>query len=208
MSEHEEAFAAALQEWNELAAPLDWDQALAQMTDEWRALEWRSGGETLLAALGVKYLEVPLCRGLAWLLDPNGGHQYGRHFVDAVLRDLQVPIDDSADIKIAVEESRVETRADILIRAGSRTVIIEAKVLAGEQVAQADRLAERWSDENPTLVFLTRSGYLPSTAVASSGEWSARTWRHFAKIARTVERELNLPISHGAREFVETIGDL
>lgn len=193
-------------EWQGVQSPESWDEAFARLSEEWRAVDWQSGGKTLLAALGIQYLEVPLCRGLAWMLDPAGGHRLGRHMVDAFLTDLGLPVVADAAVTITVEEIRADTRADIVIRIGEQTVLVEAKVLAGEQPQQADRLSAHWANENPLLVFLTRSGQLPHTAQASSGRWLPRTWRDVARIARAAIVDASLEPSAGAREFIETIG--
>jgi hypothetical protein len=195
-------------EWYSTTGRPTWEEEFARLTDEWRAVEWRSGGSTLLAALGLQYQEVPLCRGLAWLLDPEGGHNFGRHFLDAFLRSLDLPTTENAPVRIRVEESRVDTRADIVIRAGEQTVVVEAKVLAGEQPVQADRLFEHWGHETPCFVFLTRSGRVPETAEKSVGLWTPRTWRELAQLARATAETAALEPSSGAREFIETIGVL
>lgn len=195
-------------EWYSAYSQPTREEEFARLTDEWRAVEWRSGGTTLLAALGLQYQEIPLCRGLAWLLDPEGGHQLGRHFLHAFLRDLQIPIVDDAPIKIRVEERRADTRADIIVRAGDHTVIIEAKVLAGEQPTQADRLHEHWATEVSQLVFLTRTGYPPHTADKSADHWTTRSWRDYAQLARSTAEDAQLEPSAGARELIQTIGAL
>ena len=151
-------------EWAAASPGSSWDDDFSRLTEEWRAVEWRSGGTTLLVALGLQFNEVYLCRGLAWLLDPEGGHQMGRHPLHALLRSLDLPVIEDAPVEIRVEEGRADTRADLVLRVGGQTVIFEAKVLAGEQPRQADRLSEHWAGENPTLVFLTRTGYAPYTA--------------------------------------------
>lgn len=174
-------------EWDRATRAQDWDAAFSQLTDEWRAVEWRSGGKTLMSALGLQYQEVPLCRGLAWLLDPDGGHRMGRHLVDAFLSSLGLPVVDGEPVTIRV---------------------VEAKVHAAEQPEQADRLWGHWADETLTLVFLTRTGYLPYTARKSEGHWVPRTWRDMAQLARTVADKAGLEPSAGAREFIETIGAL
>ena len=195
-------------EWDSASRDPDWEDAFSRLTEEWRAVEWRSGGTTLLAALGLQFQEVPLCRGLAWLLDPEGGHRMGRHFLDGLLAGLDLPASEDAPVAIRVEEGRADTRADVVVRAGGRTVIIEAKVLAGEQPRQADRLYKHWAAEDPTLVFLTRTGQAPHTAELSADRWVVRTWREMAHLARAVADSAGLEPSAGAREFIETIGSL
>jgi len=184
----------------------DWEGDLSRLIDEWRSVEWRSGSKTLMAALGLQFDEVALCRGLAWLLEPGGSHQLGQGPLDALLGDLDVPVAEDAPVEIRVEEARADTRADVVVRVGGQTVIIEAKVFAGEQPRQADRLYTHWAGENLTLVFLTRTGYFPYTARESEGLWVARAWRDVAAMMRKVAHGADA--SAGAREFIETIGAL
>ena len=191
----------------------EWDSAspeddFGRLTEEWREVEWRSGGKTLLAALGLLFQEVALCRGLAWLLDPDGGHGMGRRPLHALLCNLEVEVAADAPVEIQVEEGRADTRADVVLRAGGRTVVFEAKVLAGEQPRQADRLYAHWKGEDPTLVFLTRTGHTPYTATESADDWVARTWRDVATLLRNVADSAEPGPSAGAREFIETIGAL
>lgn len=195
-------------EWFASHSAGDWEYDFERLTDEWRAVEWRSGGKTLLVALGLQFNEVALCRGLAWLLDPEGGHGMGAHPLHAFLRSLEIPVLEGAPVVIHVEESRADARADMVLRVGDRTVIIEAKILAGEQPRQADRLYEHWAGDKPTLVFLTRTGHLPYTAKQSEGLWVARTWRDLAQLLRGVPGRAGLSPSAGAREYIETIGAL
>ncbi|WP_062460823.1 PD-(D/E)XK nuclease family protein [Demequina soli] len=204
----EDRFRMLLAEWHDRAGAPDWNDDLLRLTDEWRAVAWTSGGKTLLAALGLQYQEVALCRALAWLLDPSGGHHMGRELIDAFFEDLGLPVERNAPVSIRVEESRSGTRADIVLRVGGQTVIIEAKVFAGEQPEQADRLSRHWADDTPVLVFLTRTGHLPSTAKQSADLWVARAWRDLARLARDVADREGLNLSAGAREYIETIGAL
>jgi hypothetical protein len=195
-------------EWAAVSPGGGWESAFERLTDEWRQVEWRSGGKTLMAALSRQYDEVALCRGLAWLLDPDGGHQMGRHPLHALLRDLDLPVVEDAPVEIAVEEAHTDTRADVVLRVGGQTVIIEAKVFAGEQPRQADRLSQQWAGTSTTLVFLTRTGYLPYTARDSEGLWVTRAWRDVAALMRRVADQAGLHPSAGAREYIETIGAL
>ena len=159
-----------------------------------------------MAALGLQFDEVALCRGLAWLLEPGGSHRLGWGPLDALLGDLDVPVAEDAPVEIRVEEARADTRADVVLRVGGQTVVVEAKVFAGEQPRQADRLYTHWAGENLTLVFLTRTGCFPYTARESEGRWVARAWRDVAAMMRKVADGADA--SAGAREFIETIGAL
>jgi len=205
---NEVRFDALRREWQATTPEKDRETEFARLMDEWRAVEWQSGGQTLLAAMGLQFQEVALCRGLAWLLDPDGGHRLGRHLLEALLRRLDLSVIDGAPVEIHVEEKRADTRADIVLRIGHQTVVLEAKVFAGEQPRQADRLQEYWANEQPTLVFLTRTGHAPYTAISSADQWAAVTWRDIAQLARAVTASADLHPSPGAREFIETIGSL
>jgi PD-(D/E)XK nuclease superfamily len=162
-----------------------WESEIARMRDHQDRLRatglWRSGGRTLLYALWVHNDEVMMCRGLAWLLTPDGWHGLGTAVLDGLLDDLEVPTEGSARAVVTTEESRGDTRADVLVRFEGVTVVIEAKIWAPEQPQQADRLADAWGEETPHLVFLTREGNLPSTAVTSRDRWHAITWSTIAK---------------------------
>lgn len=205
-STSERRFEVLRREWTTRSPGDDWEDDFSRLTDEWRSVEWRSGGKTLMAALGLQFDEVALCRGLAWLLEPGGSHRLGRRPLDALLGDLDVPVVEDAPVEIAVEEARADTRADVVLRVGGRTVVVEAKVFAGEQPRQADRLYKHWSTENVTLVFLTRTGHFPYTAKESESLWLARAWRDVAAMMRRVADGADA--SAGAREFIETIGAL
>ncbi len=51
-------------------------------------------------------------------------------------------------------------------------------VCADEQRDQCARLADEWSEEDPTLVFLTRDGRLPRSAGENQGQWVPLRWSH------------------------------
>lgn len=190
------------------AAALGDEREFSRLIDEWRAVEWRSGGQTLLAAMGLQFNEVRLCRGLAWLLDPAGGHQLGAHVLNAFLRSLGARTVGADEVQIRVEESREDSRADVVIRAGSQVIVIEAKVLAAEGVRQADRIASQWTGEEHFLVFLTRTGQAPLTAVDSKDLWHLRTWRDLAFLIRDVAIQEGVGPAAGVKDFIETIGAL
>jgi PD-(D/E)XK nuclease superfamily len=176
--------------WESIASETNpvpgWESEIARIRDQQARLratgQWRSGGRTLLHALWVHHNEVMMCRGLAWLLTPDGWHGLGTAVLDGLLVHLGVPTEGSARAVVTTEESRGDTRADVLVRFEGVAVLIEAKIWALEQRQQADRLADDFGEETPHLVFLTREGNLPSTAVTSRDRWHPITWSTIAEI--------------------------
>lgn len=185
-----------------------WENSLAQARDTEQKMRadgrWRNGHRTLLAELGVQHHEVILCRALAWLLRPEGWHGLGARVFTSLLTRLDLPSEDAARAVVTLEEGREDARADIVIRYGAHCVLIEAKVGAGEQPTQCDRLADLWAAESPTLVFLTRSGYQPLTAITSRQLWRTLSWADIADIAHNAASEAADP-APGALEFIETL---
>lgn len=208
----EVAYGTLLAEWRELGvrdvSRVDaWDGVLATMRAEMLDLRsrgrWRTGGLTLLRQLGLHHSELILCRGLGWLLTPDGWHGLGDAFLRRFVGELGLtpgPVDGAT---VSLEETRGVTRADIVLRYPGACVLIEAKVFAGEQPGQADRLAREWDEEKPHLVFLTREGRAPSTAEESAGRWSVLRWSDLAAMASTVVGE-GATASPGAFELIET----
>jgi hypothetical protein len=191
-----------------------WEEAFAKMCGEQDALvnegRWRNGQHTLLQAIGLQYDEVKLCAGLAWLLRPDSWHGLGTRFLDAVLAELDFDASQRSPVHlaratVAVEERRDNTRADVVIRVpNTGVVVIEAKVRAGEQDDQADRLYQLWSDESPRYVFLTRHGGRPSTATASEGSWTVLTWTRLHELLMPLRDDA----APGAKDLIDTFGFL
>ncbi|KAA1419215.1 hypothetical protein F0U44_12250 [Nocardioides humilatus] len=167
-------------------------------------VEWRSGKKTLLGALGLHHNEVAMCRGLAWLLTPNGWHGLGAAVLDELLTALDLARDDSRTARVVLEESREDTRADIVVRFGATTLLIEAKIWAGEGAQQCDRLARLWDSETPTLVFLTRSGDQPRTAIASGGRWRPLRWTDIADMIESAIEGI-VGVDVGVQEYLRTL---
>lgn len=143
-----------------------WDAALSQLVETERSLRrlgrWTQGPSDLMDVLGLSHHEVRNCKVIRWLLDPTAPHGLGTSFLKRVLDRLSdcSPDDDLSfrDLELAeveVEEHRVDTRADIIIRETGRTILIEAKINAPEGDDQGHSLEERWTDEHPVHVFLT-----------------------------------------------------
>lgn len=199
-------------EWHRLYETSDsvdeWERSLARMRLEVADLratdQWHSGGRTLLRALDLHHSELHLCRGLAWLLNPGAWHGLGTSFLEALLADLSLPLDGADRAIVAVEETRSDTRADVIVRTPGTTLILEAKVFAREQPSQCDRLAREWANESPTLVYLTLDGRAPATAVRAGAAWQAMTWRHVAALASSAARSCVNP-APGVWELLETL---
>ena len=163
------AFGSLRDAWHDLLAEPDpvatWPTAFHAMESEQRDLRaaglWRTGGRTLLRALGVHHSEVLMCRGLAWLLTPDGWHGLGIRVLCGLLARLDLPDDGAERAVVVTEEVRGDTRADIVVRFSTTTLLIEAKIFAGEQEQQAYRLACMMLGSACTTPFARRS--LPST---------------------------------------------
>jgi hypothetical protein len=196
MDDVETRLAQMSEEWSVILASssgareliASWEQSIDSMRREADSLRdegrWRGGHRTLMHALGVQYREVFLTAGLAWLLAPDGWHGLGSRALSGLLGQLGLPSAVSYPVSVAVEETRSggDTRADLVVRMPGVTLLIEAKVYADEQPGQCDRLAEAWTDEEPTLVFLTLDGRLPYTAVTSAGLWHRLAWPQVAAV--------------------------
>lgn len=185
-----------------------WDAELALMAAEVAALRangvWRTGRKTLLGVLGLHHNELAMCRCLAWFLTPDAWHGLGASVLLRLLTHLDLDAEGAGDAVVAVEESRDDTRADIVVRFGSKTVLLEAKIWAGEQPTQCDRLAQNWADETPTLVFLTRAGSKPRTAIETGELWCCVAW---SDVADFIEQALGdrKEIDVGALEYLRTL---
>lgn len=185
-----------------------WTEHFESMREEMAGLKsagrWRSGPRTLLRQLEVHHNEVILCRALSWILTPDAWHTLGDRFLRRFLLHLGLSAEHADHARISIEEVRGPTRADIVIRTGDATVVIEAKVLAPESERQCDRLAEAWQDESPTFVFLSPAGLPPTSATNSQDEWSAMSWREVADLAESALGQ-DSPPDTGELDFIRTI---
>lgn len=168
--------------------------------DELRAVEaslrhagrWVSGPADLMTIVGAGLDEVRHCRMLRWLLDPASPHGFGTAILDALLASLALPPVTRAErVEVVVEEQRADARADLVIRAGDRCVLIEAKVSAPETGDQCDRMHELWADEKPVLVFLTIDGRPP--ARSDPRPWQLLRWEEIAGLLDAALRHAAAP---------------
>ncbi|WP_166503551.1 PD-(D/E)XK nuclease family protein [Modestobacter italicus] len=187
-----------------------WKVRLGELQERQRNLVqagcWRGGPRTLLAALVQQYRELAMTAGLAWLLRSDGHHGLGPAVLDGLLEYLAIDGSGTeAGVRVALEEQRDETRADLVVYGGDWTIVVEAKTFAVEQDRQLDRLYAHWQVEPaPCFVFLTRGQRLPTTAVDSRGRWRALTWEQVAGIARTAAT-LITGVAPGVHDYIATL---
>lgn len=183
-----ELFAELEQRWASLAAEptiVDDDLVAVLLAAERRlraAGRWVAGPTTLLEVLGLQSDEVRNCRIVRWLLDPLAPHGFGVAALELVLRRLndlaaeqgleRREFPDAEHATLIVEEARGSTRADIVISGPTWVVVIEAKIFAGEQDQQGQRLSDLWP--GAAYVYLTRGG--DEMATAGDEPWVRMRW--------------------------------
>jgi hypothetical protein len=166
--------------------------------------EWRSGARSLLAALGLQYDELTLTSALAWLLQPDGHHGLGDRLLRRFCHHAGATPTAFGPLTVQTEETRADTRADLVVRLPGATVLVEAKVRAGEQRRQCARLAELWQHEDPSLVFLTPDRRPPQEAEDSLDRWTPMSWREVADMAAASALESEKP-APGVSDLVTTL---
>lgn len=176
---------------------------------------WVAGHSTLIEVLGLERDEVRNCQVLRWLLDPMAPHGYGADALHLVLdrlngltvrRGLAPQEYPGAELAtLVVEETRGNTRADLVVNGQSWTVVFEAKIDAGEQPAQGRRLSELWP--NATYVFLTRRG----TEMHTTGEdpWIPMRWSDVLGAVRSAAalRADGAPVGPGVDRARRAVAD-
>jgi hypothetical protein len=168
-------------EWDQIALPrVDiraWQTAFEGAAAEYVEIRargaWVSGRADFFGVLRLGRAELTHSAMLAWLLDPDGRHGFGRRLLDHLVENHITDLDPASfrvrDVECEVQ--RLETRADIIVWGDTATIIIEVKVGAGEGLRQCDRLYERFADNpNPRFVFLTPSGRRPLTATGEAAD--------------------------------------
>jgi hypothetical protein len=200
-------------EWAGLTAPSpqtirEWTSRLEILQQSETALReagrWVRGPSDLLGILRLGTDELRHCMVLSWLLDPVGAHGLG---YSVLRRLLQVCANDyeltpGQVVSTRTEEVRGqgtpdETRADIVVDCGDLSVVIEAKVYAGEQHRQAERLVRLWSDDriDCRFVFLTMNQRMPTTAGPYKERWMPLSW---TTVASWLSEEIEL-VPHDAQ---------
>lgn len=142
---------------------------------------WSLGAATTFEVLDVGHLERHHQWMIAWLLNPREAHQLGARMLAAVLRragraDLVTGLPLSAEVRKEVVQPP-GTRADIVVRTATCTLVVELKVYASEGTDQTRRLVQGYAHERePVWVFLTLNGEVPR-----DGQFHSMTLAEFAK---------------------------
>jgi hypothetical protein len=184
---------------------------------------WTSGPADLLSVLGRQRDELAHSRLIAWLLVPTNRHGLGRRFLVAFLDHLWPGEALMARGPVSVETEVVgagldatdrtrEARADIILRGGGLTVLIENKLDAGEQPDQCERLYWGWANEpgETRWVFLTPTGREPTTTVSDTAKsaWRTMSYRNVRDVAANVLSDAIDSDALGlatARQYLETL---
>lgn len=152
-----------------------WEARVAELRAEHEALlrngAWVGGPDDTLSILGIGRKELYHSALLAWLLDPQGRHGLGSGFLESLLRRCtsDPPTSEIHLARPALEVTRGDARADIVVTGPGLCLVIENKVDAGEQPRQCDRIFESFEREPGALfVFLSPSGRAPETATGSA----------------------------------------
>ena len=184
---------------------------------------WASGPSDLLSVLGRSRDELIHSRMIAWLLVPTNRHGLGRRFLtgfadrlwpdDQLLRagPILVETEESGSAIDDVGELR-EARADIVIRSGGVTIVVENKVDAGEQPQQCERLYWAWASEaaDARYVFLTPSGRTPTTiqSDAARSGWKAMSYANLRDVLASALDGSDASPTSGrstARQYLDTL---
>jgi len=124
---------------------------------------------------------------VAWLLEPTASHGLGSAVLRAILAagwDEQAP--EGVDNAVVDRETgRFETRADIMVTFGSRTLIIENKVDAPEQPTQCEDLYREWG-ASALYLLLSPDGHLPYSAHSPAARRACRSLS-YGSLARLLE---------------------
>ena len=210
------AYARMLAEWDDVpqahVASIDlalWDQRFAAMVGQEQLLraagEWVSGPSDLLHILGLAALELRHSRIVAWLLDPTARHRLGASLLTAIFQAGWPTLDVPPVGRAVIREEVVigHRRADIVVRAGGTTLVIENKIWAAESTNQAEDLYQLWSgDGDVRYLFLTLDGRPPREvrSAEAAAAWRRLSYRAMAEWLS--EQVLNMPHST-ARGSVE-----
>jgi hypothetical protein len=165
-------------------------------------------GSDLLTISGVGRSELAHSAVVAWLLDPRASHGLGPAVLDAIL-EAGWGLDAASatnTVSVELEVARAETRADIVVDIGARTLIIENKVDAPEQETQCDDFYREWGPDLLYLI-LSPSGARPRSARRSESRtvWRALSYGALARLLADLLPAAQGPGRAALVDYLETL---
>lgn len=170
--------------------------------------QWIRGHEDLLGALVLGRSELAHSAALQWLLDPLGAHGLGGSLLRRLFRHLDavVPADhELVRAKVRREVVHPLGRADLIVDVVGARIVIENKIDAAEQPAQARRMVEAFDTDNAYFVYLTLHGGAPATAQGVEDRWVAWSYRTLAPWLDDLTRPATDREWLAARAYLATI---
>lgn len=154
-----------------------WTTAFDQMLEEEAGIrsdgKWVRGAADVFGILGISRAEIRHTKFIAWLMDPAAQHGFGPRFLELVLA-RTFPGEKFEGLDRATTECEVvrgRCRVDIVVYGPAFTVVIEAKVDAGEAQDQCDYQFEQFSREpGARFIFLTPRGVRPASATGDAAD--------------------------------------
>jgi hypothetical protein len=217
--DREREFERVRAEWDQVVAcahseVAQWKHDFARLTQEEAALRaqgrWVGGRDDLFGVVGIQRAEIRHTAMIGWLLDPCMRHGLGAEFLKLFLSSVSIQALDSEmlEARIACEVFSEGSRADIVVWLPSSTVVIEAKIDAGESPKQCKLMRERFAHSvGAEFVFLSVSGGAPETAGEYLDEFrllSFRQVRHCLEAALQNRPGFQGPGRQVAEDYLRT----
>lgn len=163
-----------------------WERHLSNLAAEAARIkaggQWCTGARTLMQVLKLHQLELPMVALLGWTLAPEGHHGLGNRVVRGLFRELSLSFDHKARVYLSREEPRMTpdgkvTRADLVVRVGKVSVLVEAKNNAEQHSHRAEWCPLTPANPGPRLLATTRRRPIRGRSRRSSGlTGGCRSW--------------------------------
>jgi len=162
-----------------IVSVVSWQRTMRELRQRQQVLasdgRWTRGPTSVLAIIGKERRETYHSAMIAWLMDPLAPHGFGMAFLNRLLHTAGVPNEPAAwpagRLHVQCEVVAATSRADIVLTAPDRSVIIENKVDAVEGEEQCNRLYQDFSTyPDPSFIFLSPTGHPPQTATREAAQ--------------------------------------
>jgi hypothetical protein len=188
-SDYQREFEKVRAEWDQVVENAhtevaQWKLDFTRLAQEEAALRakgrWVGGRDDFFGVLGIQRAEIRHTAMIGWLLDPCMRHGLGAEFLRLFLSSvsIQASASEMLEARIGCEIFSEGSRADIVVWLPSSTIVIEAKVDAGESPEQCKLLRMRFAHSvGAEFVFLSLSGRAPATAGEYLDEFKLLSFR-------------------------------